>query len=98
MTIAEQEQVDAVLGNIVQSDTDDGDDGDEEGDGDNEGDDGDASVATPDDEQENGAFYVVDPVTGELKDPTTGENAEIENAFEGDQVIDIGDDEVTVSQ
>jgi hypothetical protein len=95
MTISEQEEVDAVLGNIVQSDTeeDEADDGEED-----DGDDNDNSTTTSSDTQETGgAFYVVDPNTGELKDPTTGQAAEIDDTFEED-IIDIGDNSVTVTQ
>jgi stage V sporulation protein D (sporulation-specific penicillin-binding protein) len=95
MTISEQEEVDAVLGNIVQSDTEEDEDSDGEED---DGDDNDNSTTTSSDTQETGgAFYVVDPNTGELKDPTTGQAAEIDDTFEED-IIDIGDTSVTVTQ
>jgi hypothetical protein len=90
MTIAEQEEVDSVLGTIVQSD-------DEEDDG--EDDDGEEDDGNSDDAENVGATYVVDPDTGELKDATTGEPAEIDNSLgDEDTVIDIGDSEVIVTQ
>jgi stage V sporulation protein D (sporulation-specific penicillin-binding protein) len=94
MTVAEQEQVDEILGNIVQSDTQEdeaegGDDenADENGDGDN-GDNGDDENNTP--------FYVVDPTTGELKDAVTGEPADMDYAAEGDETTDNGTNSNTV--
>lgn len=76
MTIAEQEEADNLLGNIVPKD----ESGEEEG----------SSEA-----QENGdepasqedaggkSFYIIDPVTGELIDPDTGEKAEFNYSYEG---------------
>jgi stage V sporulation protein D (sporulation-specific penicillin-binding protein) len=91
MTISEQEEVDAVLGNIVQSDTEEEVD---EGDGDDDTADSDSNSA---DNQESGsAFYVVDPVTGELKNPTTGEVAEVENVF-SDDITDTGNSDTNVN-
>lgn len=94
MTIAEQEEVDNILGNIVQkSDTSEengeGENGDIAGAGDGEG-------GQPDENGEGGSgetsgesgqgsgkpFYVVDPDTGELVDPVTGEKAEMNYDFE----------------
>lgn len=89
MTIAEQAEVDNILGSIVQDDTSaedngegsEGENGDTDGDtaGAENGDDG-----QPDGNSEGGIepsgggspFYVVDPDTGELIDPTTGDKAE----------------------
>jgi stage V sporulation protein D (sporulation-specific penicillin-binding protein) len=83
MTISEQEEVDAVLGNIVQSDSD-------EEDGEAQGDNNDADSGDDTDSQESGgAFYVVDPDTGELKNPTTGEVAEVENIFSDDNADNV---------
>jgi stage V sporulation protein D (sporulation-specific penicillin-binding protein) len=96
MTIAEQEEVDSVLGTIVQSDSDD-DDG-EEGDDDSENTDDNNADGNSSDDESVGANYVVDPDTGELKDATTGEPADISNSLgDEDTVIDIGDSEVTVT-
>ncbi|MDE7478825.1 MAG: peptidoglycan glycosyltransferase, partial [Lachnospiraceae bacterium] len=95
MTIAEQEEVDNILGNIVQSDTT-GNDG--EGEDAKEGGDGEGSDS-PDKENEDGenmqdvmgAAYVVDPVTGELVDPVTGEKAQMDYSTEDDDGIPLGD-------
>jgi stage V sporulation protein D (sporulation-specific penicillin-binding protein) len=94
MTISEQEEVDAVLGNIVQSDTEEEAD---DGDGDDDNDDDNSTTTSSTSQETGGAFYVVDPDTGELKDPTTGQAAEIDDTFEED-IIDIGDNSVTVTQ
>jgi stage V sporulation protein D (sporulation-specific penicillin-binding protein) len=97
MTIAEQEEVDSVLGTIVQSDSDD-EDG-EDGDDDSENTDDNNADGNSSDNESVGATYVVDPDTGELKDATTGEPAEIDNSLgDEDTVIDIGDSEVIVTQ
>jgi stage V sporulation protein D (sporulation-specific penicillin-binding protein) len=97
MTIAEQEEVDSVLGTIVQSDTDDNDG--EEGDDDGENTDDNNADGNSSDDESVGANYVVDPDTGELKDATTGEPADISNSLgDEDTVIDIGDSEVIVTQ
>jgi stage V sporulation protein D (sporulation-specific penicillin-binding protein) len=93
MTIAEQEQVNAVLGNIVQSDAEE-EDGDDDSDDNSNNDTGEVN----DSQEDVGAFYVVDPDTGELKDPTTGQAAEVDNSLGEEEVIDIGDNEVTVTQ
>jgi stage V sporulation protein D (sporulation-specific penicillin-binding protein) len=92
MTISEQEEVDAVLGNIVQSDVEE-----EEGDEGDDADDTANSGGNSTDSQESGsAFYVVDPVTGELKNPTTGEVAEVENVF-SDDITDTGNSDTNVN-
>ncbi len=93
LTIAEQEEVDNILGNIVPSDDSDeeGEDTDEDGDGsgdedgesEDDGDSGEASQGT--------TFYVVDPDTGELVDPDTGEAAEMVYSLDG------GDSHASVS-
>jgi hypothetical protein len=38
----------------------------------------------------------VDPVTGELKNPTTGEAAEVENVF-SDDITDTGNSDTNVN-
>lgn len=89
MTIAEQAEVDNILGSIVQDDTSAEDNG-EGSEGENGDTDGDTAGAEngdggqPDGNSEGGIepsgggspFYVVDPDTGELIDPTTGDKAE----------------------
>ena len=99
MTIAEQEEADRLLGNIVQGGTTDGE-GAESGDGEAGagdavgGENGDAAGA----EDEAGGsgdggsgtvnpFYVVDPDTGELVDPVTGEPAEMNYVSEDSDVL-----------
>jgi hypothetical protein len=99
MTITEQEEVDAVLGNIVQSDVDEeeGDEGDDDENTDNST--ADSGGTSTDSQASGGAFYVVDPDTGELKDPTTGEVAEVENIFSDDNVdnADTGNSDTNVN-
>lgn len=88
MTIAEQEEADNLLGNIVASENNQGD---ENQDGENQ------DGENPNDENQDGEggqesgedvggkpFYVVDPETGELVDPVTGEKAEMDYHYEGD--------------
>lgn len=76
MTIAEQEEVDNILGSIVQDDT--AEDGEGEGDPQDEGQ-GDAA------EPAGGSpFYVVDPDTGDLVNPVTGEAAPMNYGMEDD--------------
>ncbi len=103
MTIAEQEEVDNLLGNIVQGDAPEGEGGEngdgEAGDGANgeNGDaagDGDGGSGQPGESGDGGSsgasggagavnpFYVVDPDTGELVDPVTGEPAEMNHVSE----------------
>lgn len=104
MTIAEQEEVNNILGNIVQDDASDqgtGENGEggeagEAGNGDSAGG-GDGEAGQPGESGEGGneepsgggsgqgsgtPFYVVDPDTGELIDPATGEKAEMDNNAE----------------
>ncbi len=101
MTIAEQEEADRLLGNIVQGGTADG-----EGAGSGDGEAGDAAGGENGDTEgaENGGsgeggsgtvnpFYVVDPDTGELVDPVTGEPAEMNHVSEDSDVLpDPADD------
>lgn len=113
MTIAEQEEVDNILGNMVQDDTSDqgtGENGEagENGNGGETGEGGNSDPAgggngeagQPGESGEGGneepsgggsgqgsgtPFYVVDPDTGELIDPATGEKAEMDNNSEDDE-------------
>jgi stage V sporulation protein D (sporulation-specific penicillin-binding protein) len=95
MTISEQEEVDAVLGNMVQSDTEEEvDEGDEGGDTANST--ANSGGNSVDSQESSSAFYVVDPVTGELKNPTTGETAEVENVF-SDDITDTGNSDTNVN-
>lgn len=94
MTIAEQEEVDNILGNIVQNDNaENGEEGGEPV----QGEDGEAAegaagedgggAALEGDEAAQGSgtpSYVVDPDTGELIDAVTGEKAQISFDMEGD--------------
>ncbi len=89
MTIAEQEEVDKLLGNIVQGNTPENEGGDsdatgEEGEG-QEGQ-GEADGDTP--EEDKKPSYIVDPDTGELVDPVTGEKAEMDFSTDGGAVSD----------
>jgi stage V sporulation protein D (sporulation-specific penicillin-binding protein) len=87
MTITEQEEVDNVLGNIVQSDeVQEGDDENaESGDGDTDGEDAQADGQDEGVDEENDVpFYVVDPDTGELIDAVTGEPAEMDYGIDDD--------------
>ena len=77
MTIAEQAEVDSILGSIVQADTPEGDGGDASEDG-QEGDNGEAVNG----DTSKKPFYIVDPDTGELMDPTTGEKAQMDYSME----------------
>jgi hypothetical protein len=90
MTVTEEEEVNAVLGNIVQSDNQDDENNDENGEnGDDENGDVNAE-ASSENGGEAGAFYVVDPDTGELIDPVTGQPAEIDNSLEiGDDIVNV---------
>jgi stage V sporulation protein D (sporulation-specific penicillin-binding protein) len=94
MTVAEQEQVDEILGNIVQSDTQE--DEAEGGDDENADENGDRDNGDNGDDENNTPFYVVDPTTGELKDAVTGEPADMDYAAEGDETTDNGTNSNTV--
>lgn len=79
MTIAEQEEAEKVLGNIVRQDENSDENGSSSS-GESE-----AAASNP---SESGAsagrsFFVVDPVTGELINPDTGEKAEFSDTYEG---------------
>lgn len=109
MTIAEQEEVDNILGNMVQDDTSDQETG-ENGEGAENGEGGNGDPAGTEngetgqsgeskeggseqpsgggDSQGNGIpFYVVDPDTGELINPATGEKAEMDNSSEDSEAL-----------
>jgi stage V sporulation protein D (sporulation-specific penicillin-binding protein) len=81
MTIAEQEEIDRLLGGVVQEETPQDEDGNTpEGEqAPNEGNNspsGEESGGTP--------AYVVDPDTGELVNPITGEKAQMDYNIEGE--------------
>ncbi len=79
MTIAEQEEINNILGNIVQENN-----SETQGEGE-EGEDTPEDEEDDNEEEGNGEpFYVVDPETGELVDPVTGEKAEM-NYSVGDE-------------
>ena len=89
MTIAEQEEVDNILGNIVQSDPAQGEDGEngengENGEGAEAGSEGENNTggAAGEGQSGNGPLYVIDPDTGELIDPVTGEKAQMDYGME----------------
>lgn len=94
MTIAEQAEVDAMLANSIQTPSTTTEDGAASGDDTATGDDtttGDNATAGDDtaqsqDGQDNAgsSTYVVDPDTGELIDPATGQPAEMDYGIEGD--------------
>lgn len=92
MTIAEQEQVDNILGNIVQPDTpaaegNGGDTGENSEGSENGGasENGEGSENGENaGEEDNKPAYVVDPDTGELIDAVTGEPAQMDYHFDGD--------------
>lgn len=113
MTIAEQEEVDNILGNIVQNDTADPENGEngengEDGEGgeagadgsgdaaqDENGQPGQSGEAAGDGESSGGQesqgsgtpFYVVDPDTGELVDPATGEKAAADDSSDDSEAL-----------
>lgn len=86
MTITEQEEADNLLGNIVageNKDNENDDDSENAGnDNDNNGENG-ADAQNPDSDSGK-PTYVVDPNTGELVNPDTGEPAEMNYNYEGD--------------
>ena len=84
MTIAEQEEVANVLGNMVQSDTDEGEGENAEGEDGENNEDGEASSGESTEPESGVPFYVVDPDTGELIDAVTGERAELNFDTEGE--------------
>lgn len=83
MTIAEQEEADNLLGNIVASENNQGDDNPDGENQDGESQDGEGDHESGEDVGGK-PFYVVDPETGELVDPVTGEKAEMNYHYEGD--------------
>ena len=90
MTIAEQEEVDKLLGNIVQGNSEpenenEGGDSDATGGEGQEGQ-GEADGDTP--EEDKKPSYIVDPDTGELVDPVTGKKAEMDYSTDGGAVSD----------
>ncbi|MDE5824176.1 MAG: peptidoglycan glycosyltransferase, partial [Lachnospiraceae bacterium] len=90
MTIAEQKEVDDILGSIVQGDTPDEENGDtagaENGEGEQAGENGEGGAEAPSgggsSPSSGSPFYLVDPNTGDLIDPTTGDKAETNNNSE----------------
>ncbi len=86
MTITEQEEADNLLGNIVAGENKDNENGDDsenaENDNNNNGENG-ADAQNPDSDSGK-PTYVVDPNTGELVNPDTGEPAEMNYNYEGD--------------
>ena len=94
MTIAEQAEVDAMLTNSIQTPSTTTEDGTASGDDTATGDDtttgdnataGDDTAQSPDGQDNAGSStYVVDPDTGELIDPATGQPAEMDYGIEGD--------------
>ena len=94
MTIAEQAEVDAMLTNSIQTPSTTTEDGAASGDDTATGDDtttgdnataGDDTAQSPDGQDNAGSStYVVDPDTGELIDPATGQPAEMDYGIEGD--------------
>ncbi len=103
MTIAEQEEIDNILGNIMQNDTTSGE-GEEgensenggqeggEGTGDENGDTPSSSEGDGSDPTSSGPSYTVDPDTGELVNPDTGEKAEMDYAIEDNESGDNNND------
>lgn len=80
MTIAEQEEADQLLGNIIAAESQNDDDQDNG----SQDDDNQDNEPQEDGVSEAGrSFYIVDPVTGELVDPDTGEKAEMDYNYEG---------------
>lgn len=96
MTIAEQAEVDAMLTNSIQTPSTTTEDGAASGDDTATGDDtttgdnataGDDTAQSPDGQDNAGSStYVVDPDTGELIDPATGQPAEMDYGIEGDDI------------
>lgn len=103
MTIAEQEEIDNILGNIMQNDTTSGE-GEEgensenggqeggEGTGGENGDTPSSSEGDGSDPTSSGPSYTVDPDTGELVNPDTGEKAEMDYAIEDNESGDNNND------
>lgn len=91
MTIAEQEEAENLLGNIVAKEEDS-----EENASSETQESADASASSADTGENGssggGAFYVIDPVTGELIDPDTGEKAKMNYSYEGSSGDDLSDE------
>ena len=103
MTIAEQEEIDNILGNIMQNDTtsEEGEEGENsenggqeggEGTGGENGDTPSSSEGDGSDPTSSGPSYTVDPDTGELVNPDTGEKAEMDYAIEDNESDDNNND------
>lgn len=89
MTIAEQEEIDNLLGTIVQGDASEkeGENGDSTSDDDSKdtkGEDGQEDGDPEDGEDSKKPSYIVDPETGELVDPVSGAKAEMDYGTDGD--------------
>ncbi len=89
MTIAEQEEIDNLLGTIVQGDASEkeGENGDSPSDDDSKdtkGEDGQEDGDPEDGEDSKKPSYIVDPETGELVDPVSGAKAEMDYGTDGD--------------
>jgi len=89
MTIAEQEEVDKLLGNIVQGNSEPENENENEG-GDSEAPGGEGQGEADGDapEEDKKPSYIVDPDTGELVDPVTGKKAEMDYSTDGGAVSD----------
>ena len=94
MTIAEQEEVDKLLGNIVQGNPEpenenenEGGDSDAPG-GEGQGQEGQGEADGDAPEEDKKPSYIVDPDTGELVDPVTGKKAEMDYSTDGGAVSD----------
>lgn len=85
MTIAEQEEVDKLLGNIVQGNSEPENEG---GDSEAPGEEGQGEADGDAPEEDKKPSYIVDPDTGELVDPVTGKKAEMDYSTDGGAVSD----------
>lgn len=87
MTIAEQEEVDKLLGNIVQGNSEPENEN-EGGDSEAPGEEGQGEADGDAPEEDKKPSYIVDPDTGELVDPVTGKKAEMDYSTDGGAVSD----------
>lgn len=87
MTIAEQEEVDKLLGNIVQGNPEPENEN-EGGDSDAPGQEGQGEADGDAPEEDKKPSYIVDPDTGELVDPVTGKKAEMDYSTDGGAASD----------
>lgn len=89
MTIAEQEEADKLLENLMQEESSSSDENTDGENTDGEPAESENGAADESSEQEGAGvpFYVVDPDTGELINPDTGEPAEVNDSYD----IDSGD-------